>query len=251
MRIRGHFFLIATFAFGELIRIVLENGQGFKSGRRLGLIVEGGLPDFFGISLKSGNSIYYVTVAFVALAIAAVFLIRRSAFGATMRAVRENEDLAESIGIHLARTKILAFTLSGAFAGAAGVHYAFLLQHISPSLFGAQDGIQLALIVLLGGAVPLLGPLVGSIVVLFVHELPFATNPNHVQIGYGLALVLLILLLPEGMVSGLKQLYARTLGALLQAIIPARAGPGPPALPPEPPADAPVGPPPDPETDQA
>ena len=130
-----------------------------------------------------------------------------------MRAVRENEDLAESIGIHLARTKILAFTMSGAFAGAAGVHYAFLLQHISPSLFGAQDGIQLALIVLLGGAVPLLGPLVGSIVVLFVHELPFATNPNHVQIGYGLALVLLILLLPEGMVSGLKQLYARTLGA--------------------------------------
>ena len=82
------------------------------------------------------------------------------------------------------------------------MHYAFLLQHISPSLFGAQDGIQLALIVLLGGAVPLLGPLVGSIVVLFVHELPFATNPNHVQIGYGMALVLLILLLPEGMVSG-------------------------------------------------
>ena len=251
LRIRGHFFLIATFAFGELIRIVLENGQGFKSGRRLGLIVEGGLPDFFGIGLKSGNSIYYVTVAFVALAIAAVFLIRRSAFGATMRAVRENEDLAESIGIHLARTKILAFTLSGAFAGAAGVHYAFLLQHISPSLFGAQDGIQLALIVLLGGAVPLLGPLVGSIVVLFVHELPFATNPNHVQIGYGLALILLILLLPEGIVSGVKQLYARTLGALLQAIIPARAGPGPPRLPPEPPAELPNGPSPDPESDQA
>lgn len=216
LRIRGHFFLIATFGFGELVRIVLENGGGFESGRRLGLIVQGGMPDFFGIGLQSANSIYYVTVAYLVIAIFAVYLIRRSGFGATMRAVRENEDLSESIGIRIARTKILAFTLSGAFTGAAGVHYAFLLKHIEPSLFGAQDGIELALMVLLGGAVPLLGPLLGASVVLFVPELPFAENPNFVQIAYGLALILLILLLPRGLVSGLKALYLEARDILLR-----------------------------------
>ena len=110
LRIRGHFFLIATFAFGELVRIVLENGAGFESGRRLGLIVSGGIPDFFGIGLQSANSIYYVTVAYIAIAIFAVWFIRRSSLGFTLRAIRENEDLAESVGIHLARNKILAFT---------------------------------------------------------------------------------------------------------------------------------------------
>jgi len=216
LRIRGHFFLIATFGFGELVRIVLENGGGFESGRRLGLIVQGGMPDFFGIGLQSANSIYYVTVAYLAIAIVTVYLIRRSGFGATMRAVRENEDLSESIGIHIARTKILAFTMSGAFTGAAGVHYAFLLKHIEPSLFGAQDGIELALMVLLGGAVPLLGPLLGASVVLFVPELPFADNPNFVQIAYGLALILLILLLPRGLVSGLKALYIEARDLLMR-----------------------------------
>jgi branched-chain amino acid transport system permease protein len=225
LRIRGHFFLIATFGFGELVRIVLENGGGFESGRRLGLIVQGGIPDFFGIGLQSANSVYYVTVAYLVIAIASVYLIRRSGLGATMRAVRENEDLAESIGIHLARSKIMAFTLSGAFTGAAGVHYAFLLKHIEPSLFGAQDGIQLALMVLLGGAVPLLGPLVGAAVVQFVPELPFVDNPNYVQIAYGLALILLILLLPQGIVSGLKSLYYEARRLLTPISIPTREPP--------------------------
>ena len=228
LRIRGHFFLIATFGFGELVRIVLENGGGFESGRRLGLIVQGGMPDFFGIGLQSANSIYYVTVAYLVIAILAVYLIRRSDFGATMRAVRENEDLAESIGIRIARTKILAFTMSGAFTGVAGVHYAFLLKHIEPSLFGAQDGIELALMVLLGGAVPLLGPLLGASVVLFVPELPFVDNPNFVQIAYGLALILLILLLPRGLVSGLKALYIQARDLLLRLFAPA---PEPPQTP--------------------
>ncbi len=227
LRIRGHFFLIATFGFGELVRIVLENGGGFESGRRLGLIVQGGMPDFFGIGLQSANSIYYVTVAYLVIAILAVYLIRRSGFGATMRAVRENEDLSESIGIRIARTKILAFTLSGAFTGAAGVHYAFLLKHIEPSLFGAQDGIELALMVLLGGAVPLLGPLLGASVVLFIPELPFAENPNFVQIAYGLALILLILLLPRGLVSGIKALYFQARDMLTRTFNSVREPPQP------------------------
>ena len=227
LRIRGHFFLIATFGFGELVRIVLENGGGFESGRRLGLIVQGGMPDFFGIGLQSANSIYYVTVAYLVIAILAVYLIRRSGFGATMRAVRENEDLSESIGIRIARTKILAFTMSGAFTGAAGVHYAFLLKHIEPSLFGAQDGIELALMVLLGGAVPLLGPLLGASVVLFIPELPFAENPNFVQIAYGLALILLILLLPRGLVSGIKALYFQARDMLTRTFNSVREPPQP------------------------
>ena len=72
--------------------------------------------------------------------------------------------------------------------------------------------------VLLGGAVPLLGPLLGSAVVLFVPELPFAENPNFVQIAYGLALIVLILLLPQGLVSGLKALYLEARELLIQSV---------------------------------
>ncbi len=108
----------------------------------------------------------------------------------------------EALGV-LARTKTLAFTMSGSFTDAAGVHYAFLLKYSEPSLFGAQDGVQLALMVLLGGAVPLLGPLIGTAVVQFIPDLPFVDNPNCIQITYGLAL---ILLLPHGIVSDMKAL---------------------------------------------
>ena len=228
LRIRGHFFLISTFAFGELVRIVLENGQGFHSGRRLGIIIGAdsqGLPPFLGIPLESAASVYWVTVALLTIAMGAFLLIRRSGFGATLRAIRENEDLAESVGIRLARHKIIAFSVSGIFAGAAGVHYAFLMNHITPAIFGAQDGIQLALIVLLGGSVPLLGPLVGASAVIFLPELPFANNVNIIQIGYGLALIVLILLLPSGMVVGVKSAYFYLRRQILAMILMGRPPP--------------------------
>ena len=209
LRIRGHFYLITTFAFAELIRIILQNGGAFGSGETLGLLVLGGIEGgFFGIGLQSTKSMFYVMVALLFLAMAGTYLISISPLGRTFRGIRENEDLAESVGIDIARYKIGAFTLSGIFAGVAGVHYAFLLQHIEPLLFGAFAGIQMALMLLLGGALPLLGPIVGALTVNFIPELPIeGFGVIEARIIYGVALILLILLLPLGLVRGVSSLY--------------------------------------------
>ena len=99
---------------------------------------------------------------------ATVYVLVASPWGRTLRAIRENEDLARSVGIRIGYYKVIAFAVSGGFAGLAGALYAYKLRHISALLFGSFEGVELALMVLLGGSRTILGPVVGGIIVGFL-----------------------------------------------------------------------------------
>jgi branched-chain amino acid transport system permease protein len=225
LRVSGHHFVILTFAFGQLLTIVLTNGGDF-TGRATGLDL--GQPvALFGLGLDPLPQFYLLTLGFVALAAIASWAIVHSRYGRTLRAIRENEKLAASLGINVGRHKIGAFVVSGVFAGISGVLLAYFLRHISPSQFASFPSIYLALMVMIGGARLLLGPLAGGILVAFLPEL-FALDPVQSRILYGICLIAVILLLPNGVIGGLLDLWRRLVPqrdpAVQTTSKPARAG---------------------------
>ena len=200
LRVSGHHFVIMTFAFGQLLTIVLTNG-GDYTGAATGL-------DLFrpvtlaGADMGDLTRFYWLVVAFVAVAAIVSFVIITSPYGRTLRAIRENEKLAASLGIDVGRHKIGAFMISGVFAGVSGVLLAYFLRHISPAQFASFPSIYLALMVMIGGARLLAGPLAGGILVAFLPEL-LNLDPVQSRIVYGICLVAVILLLPNGLVAGI------------------------------------------------
>lgn len=215
-RVRGHHFVILTFAFGEFIRIALNNGGEFTGGAE-GVLVLAGIPPVLGwnpsgvAGLSSGADYYYLAFGLLVVAIIASRLVIGSPFGRTCRAIRENEELARASGIDATRYKVLLFMVSGLFAGVAGVLYAYFLGHISPNEFGVLASVQLVLMLLIGGSRVLFGPLLGVALVIFLPEI-IRADPVSVQIVYGAGLIAVILLVPAGLAPGLLALWRRSRG---------------------------------------
>ena len=206
LRVSGHHFVILTFALGQLFTIFLTNG-GTATGGATGLDLQ--LPtSLFGLPLDPLPAFYRTALAFVALSAAASWAVANSRYGRTLRAVRENEKLAASLGISVGRQKIGAFAVSGLFAGVSGVLMAYFLRHIAPNQFASFPSIYLALMLMIGGARLLFGPLAGGILVSFLPEI-FALDPVESRILYGVCLIAVILLLPQGIVGGAAELWQR------------------------------------------
>jgi branched-chain amino acid transport system permease protein len=200
LRVSGHHFVIMTFALGQLLAIILTNG-GAYTGAASGLDVQQPVA-LFGFSIDVLTHYYLTVVFFVAVSAIASWAIINSRYGRTLRAIRENEKLAASLGINVGRHKIGAFIVSGVFAGVSGVLLAYFLRHISPSQFSSFPSIYLALMVMIGGARLLLGPLAGGILVAFLPEL-LNLDPVQSRILYGVCLIAVILLLPNGLIAGI------------------------------------------------
>ncbi len=204
LRVGGHHFVIITFAFCSLFVIFMTNGGSF-TGAASGLDIDP-LGVYFGVDFGKLQNLYLLVAAFAIASVALTWLVAHSRYGRTLRSIRENEALAASLGVDVRRHKILCFMLSGAFAGVAGLLQVYFLLHISPDLYGAFPSVYIALMVMLGGARMLLGPFVGAVIVSFLPEV-VRLDPIDARIAYGVGLVLVILLLPGGVVSGLADLY--------------------------------------------
>lgn len=206
LRVSGHHFVIMTFAFGQLLTIVLTNG-GEYTGAATGISILSPVT-FLGINLTELSYFYVMVVAFVALAATASWAIINSSYGRTLRAIRENEKLAAALGINVGRHKIGAFVVSGVYAGVSGVLLAYFLGHISPQQFASFPSIYLALMVMIGGARLLLGPLAGGVLVAFLPEV-MNLDPVESRIVYGICLIAVILFLPNGLIAGLAEIWQR------------------------------------------
>jgi branched-chain amino acid transport system permease protein len=202
LRVSGHHFVIMTFAFGQLLTIVLTNGGDF-TGAATGLDLQFPVT-FFGSRTDDLVPYYFIVVGFVATSAIASWAIINSSYGRTLRAIRENEKLAASLGINVGRYKIGAFIVSGVFAGVSGVLLAYFFRHISPSQFASFPSIYLALMVMIGGARLLLGPIAGGILVSFLPEV-LNLDPVESRVLYGICLIAVILLLPNGLIAGILQ----------------------------------------------
>jgi branched-chain amino acid transport system permease protein len=207
LRVRGHYFLIVTFAFAELWRITVTNLRTITGGNQGILVLDDITVPGIG-DIQSLLALYYIALAFAFLAGLAVVTLRFSPFGLALRAIRENERLAISLGLNAAMVRLCAFAVSGAIAGIGGVLYVYNVKHIGPDLFGAYAGIQVVLILLVGGARSPVGPVIGSLIFFLTPEL-IRLDPITTQIVYGVVLILIVLISPQGLAPGFASLTGR------------------------------------------
>jgi branched-chain amino acid transport system permease protein len=206
LRVSGQHYIIITFCFCALLNIAFTNGGSFTGGAT-GLDV-GSIDPVLGINFDRLFNAYYLVAVALLLCLLITYLLVNSSYGRTLRALRENETLARSVGINANVYKISALMVSGAFAGVAGILQAYYLRHISPTLYGPFPSLYLALMVMLGGSRLLYGPLIGAIIVSFLPEI-MHLDPIDSRIAYGVCLLVVILLLPGGVSAGLLNIYRR------------------------------------------
>jgi len=204
LRLRGHYFAIATLGVAEGMREVVINLPGLTGGGA-GITVPTVGRD--ATTPYLGNDGFYLLfLALAALSVLIAGLVSRSKFGYGLRAIHQDEDAAAAMGINTTRLKVLTFALSGFIVGLVGSSYAFQQVTIFPErLFDVDITVLMVIMVVIGGSGTVLGPLLGAVVLQFVSEFLRQHFINlHIFI-LGAIIIVAVLLLPQGAVNYLRE----------------------------------------------
>ncbi|OWT54768.1 branched-chain amino acid ABC transporter permease [Candidimonas nitroreducens] len=196
LRLSRHSFVIVTLSATLLLQIVASNWIGLTRGA-LG-IADIPTARLFGMALEGKSAWLAFMAVLSALAVAATWLIVSSRLGRAMIAVRDNEPLAIAAGIDPLKIRLFAFACSGALAGLAGACYAHYLSFIDPGIFGFSISESLLVMVILGGAGTLWGPVAGAVIFTVLPE-ALSMAPEVKSLIYGMLLLLIVLFMPQGM----------------------------------------------------
>lgn len=198
LRLRGVYFVLVTFAFGELVRLCLLEWDGITGGANG--IAGIAAASLFGVSFASKASFYGLALAITVALFALLALLYRSPAGHAIDAVGENANLAEASGLGVLKTQRYAFTLGSAIAGLGGALTAHYLGYISPESFNMHLSVALIIMMVVGGRAYWLGPLIGALVMTPLPEL-FRGAVQSQNMFYGAALILMLRFLPQGLAS--------------------------------------------------
>ena len=202
LRMRGPYFAIVTLSFGVIAQILAVNLVDLTNGP-MGISGIGATPSSFlgfAVPWRSDIVCYGMLVVLVFLSGLVTFALRESKFGRAWRALRDHEDLAAAIGIPDFRMDLLALVISAAMAGVAGGVYAFYTSVVAPDdVFSFAIVIAMLIPVVLGGRGTIVGPIVGAFIYAFAPEYLRIAQDWRLPI-FGLLLVLLVILAPEGLV---------------------------------------------------
>ena len=198
LRLRGHYFAIASLVVAEVLREIVNSATNLTGG---GMGLNLPVPQMASIA-DQAKFFYYAMLGVAALAFSAVLVTQRSRLGFGLRCIRQNESAADMLGVNTTLYKVNAFILSGVFVGIAGAVYASWVHYIEPpDVFDVLYSIKPIVMVLLGGAGTLFGPLIGAALFLSLEELVWR-NYISVHTGVlGLLIVLLVLFLPKGILA--------------------------------------------------
>lgn len=201
-RSSAFYFAIATLAFGSIALVLFREMTWFTGPS--GEVVNIARPDLFGLELRTDRAIYFLSLGVLVAGLLLVALIERSPLRRTVIAVRDNESVAAAAGIPTVWTRLVFFAVGSAFAGAAGALLAHRTGYLNTEAFALQLGIDLFLVLLLGGIGSMWGALLGAGFVVYApHELK-SVGQNQ-GLVYGILLVAVVLLLPDGLVGVIKR----------------------------------------------
>ena len=189
LRVRGPYFVILTFGLAELVKYIV-------------IVIEGWLGKFSRVMFGAPglDTLYYVMLALAAAATIVTLLVRRSRFGQGLRAIRENEEAAETVGVPTVRFKLLAFGLSAIIPGMVGSVMVLRSTYFEPAqLFDPVISFSIVTMAVVGGSDDVKGPLLGAAGFVVLSELLWANAPQLYMIFLGLLLILFVLFMPEGM----------------------------------------------------
>jgi len=206
LRLRGPYFAVVTLCFAFIIDLVVKNWSflGGAEGIHLKL-----LP----MDIQLSRSIFYEIFLGLALTTALVARkIQSGKFGLGLAAIREDEDVAQTLRIHTADLKIKAFVLSSFFPGVAGGIYAYYISYVHPGIvFDINISILIVLMALFGGGSSWVGPVIGAVVLSIINEfLSLFVQPEFARIIYGMLFMAVIIFMPDGIVVFLKKSHRST-----------------------------------------
>ncbi|KGD95872.1 ABC transporter permease [Achromobacter sp. RTa] len=196
LRLKGVYFVLVTFAFGELLRLILLDGASWSGGANGIAGIEP--ASLAGWVFDSRASFYGLALAVALGSVALLSALARRPFGHAIDAVAENPALAESTGLSVRRIQLCAFVAGCALAAAGGALQARYVGYVSPESFNASISIGFIIMLVIGGRRSVWGGLVGAMVLTPLPEL-FRGAVQTQHIFYGAALILILRFLPAGL----------------------------------------------------
>lgn len=198
LRIKGVYFVLLTFAFGEVVNLIFQAWVDVFGGNN-GLF---GIPkaSLFGYRMVDIRFYYVFALALAGLAYLIIAKLYRSEVGAIMDSIEENEELSRSLGVDALRYRVAVFGLSGFFAGLCGSLYAHYIGFLSPEAFSFWTVVNVVAINVIGGAASPVGPLLGAVLLVPLPEL-LRDAKEYQVLSYGILLMVFLLFLPSGLVD--------------------------------------------------
>ncbi len=203
LRLRGIYFAMVTLSLTEVMRLSFINSTALGGPASIVSI-----PNPPGITTALGFYLFGATMLLVGYA--AVWRLQASRIGGVFRSMRQNEELAASIGIDVARYRVMAFTICCFMGGIAGGVFASLQQNVFPQSYTVADSINFMLYCFLGGLEFVLGPIVGTFALVLAFELLRAIQ-EYQALLYGVLMIAVMLFLPNGLLS-LMPMLRRLIG---------------------------------------
>lgn len=197
LRMRGDYLAIVTLGFGEIIRIIATSDwlAPFEGGPQGILHIPN--PSFFGNPMEKPQEMYYLVIAGSLLVAFVTIRLKDSRLGRQWMAMREDEDVAEAMGINLVQTKLLAFSVGAGFSAMAGAIFAARLGNIFPHSFNLVVSLNVLSLIIVGGMGSIPGVIVGSFILVGMPEL-LREFTEYRFLMYGILLIIMMLFRPEG-----------------------------------------------------
>jgi branched-chain amino acid transport system permease protein len=226
LRLSGHYFSMATIAVAETARLIVTNTTWL--GAAVGLSGPAVPRNLFDLSFVSALPYYYLFLAVLVITLLITWRMTMSRMGFYLRAIKDSERAARSLGAPAARTKLYAYMLSAGLTAVAGALYAMMFGFVDPeSGLGILISVKILIMAALGGAGLLFGPLVGAAILVPLEELSNSLlggkGAGLTFVVYGAIIVLISRFQPGGLLALAKRVWERRAKAS-EASVPAEAG---------------------------
>jgi branched-chain amino acid transport system permease protein len=195
LRLSGKYFVLVTFLFGEIVRMVFSEWRDLTGGSNGIFNIPKPYPIF-----ESPVAYYYLALGAMALCVGLCLRLVRSEIGRTMDALREGEQLTECSGVPVLRIKVTVFVIACAMVGIQGALQSHFVHFISPESFNIFESLKFVVMNVIGGLTNLLGPLLGALFLVLLPEL-LRDYVNLQRVIYGIILIVVMAFLPGGLVE--------------------------------------------------
>ena len=218
LRMKGFYFLIGSFAAGEIIRLLWKRFRDPFGGPK-GIKKIDPMPDFdigiYAFDFFEPVSYYYFALAVVGFSLWVMWRIERSSVGLTFHAVHWQDKLAEASGVNVRAYRTLAFVLASGFAGLSGALLAHYIGTINPNSFDVEQMVFVLTWTIVGGTATFYGPILGCVVLTIFNEIVLreAGFEQMRPLIYGLILILSVLFMPKGLESLVQRALPRRAAA--------------------------------------
>ena len=196
--VRGDYLAVATMGLGEIVRVIVQSDAAAPLLAGAQGILQIPKPVLAGMELADPVELFFLTLVCAAVAAYFAWRLESSRLGRAWMAVRDDEDVAQALGINLVKVKLLAYGLGAAFAGLSGSIFAVMLTSIYPSSFQLLVSINVLALIIVGGMGSLPGVVVGSLALVGLPEL-LREFGEYRYLFYGVALIVMMRIRPEGL----------------------------------------------------